>query len=242
MKLHDKYSQLRMWLNQWVGQYPRWGYRRAWVKAQEEGFNVGHDVVRRLCRQEGLRVMPRKRRKRVVLSDPTPRVSPAQAPDDVRALDFQFDSDYQGKAFKVCSIIGEYTREHIGFFMDRSVDATKVTELLDLTACVHGRRPRVLRMDNGPEFISGVFAAWAGEDETMQAFIPPGQPWHNGFVESLHNRMRDELFEQECFDGVAHARQCLKLWSTRYNTYHPHSSLGFIPPEEYRRQYSLEAT
>ena len=186
-------------------------------------------------------MMPRTRRKRVVLADPTPRVSPAQAPDDVWALDFQFDSDYQGKAFKVCNIVDEYTREHIGFVVDRSVDATKVSELLDVTACVRGRCPRVLRMDNGPEFISGVLAAWAGEDETVKAFIPPGQPWHIGFVESLHNRMRDELFEQECFDGVAHARHCLKLWSTRYNTYHPHSSLGFIPPEEYRRQYSLRA-
>lgn len=211
------------------------------MKAQEEGFNVGRDVVRRLWRQEGLRVMPRTRRKRVVLADPTPRVSPAQAPDDVWALDFQFDSDYQGKAFKVCNIVDEYTREHIGFVVDLSVDATKVSELLDVTACVRGRCPRVLRMDNGPEFISGVLAAWAGEDETVKAFIPPGQPWYIGFVESLHNRMRDELFEQECFDGVAHARHCLKLWSTRYNTYHPHSSLGFIPPEEYRRQYSLRA-
>ena len=55
------------------------------MKAQEEGFNVGRDVVRRLWWQEGLRVMPRTRRKRVVLADPTPRVSPAQAPDDVCA-------------------------------------------------------------------------------------------------------------------------------------------------------------
>ncbi|QQB47401.1 transposase [Corynebacterium glucuronolyticum] len=91
------------------------------------------------------------------------------------------------------------------------------------------------------EFISSVLAEWAGEDATIQAFIPPGQPWHNGFVESLHNRMRDELFEQECFDGLPHARHCLQLWSNRYKTYHPHSALGFVSPQEYRKHYSPEA-
>ncbi|QQB47821.1 hypothetical protein I6I10_05805 [Corynebacterium glucuronolyticum] len=49
----------------------------------------------------------------------------------------------------MCNIIDEYTREHIGFILERSIDAVKVTELLDVVACKHGTRPRVLRMDNG---------------------------------------------------------------------------------------------
>lgn len=94
-------------------------------------------------------MMPRKRKKRRTLPEPTPRVQRAQCPDDVWALDFQFDSDYRGKAFKVCNIIDEYTREHIGFILERSIDAVKVTELLDVVACKRGTCPRVLRMDNG---------------------------------------------------------------------------------------------
>ncbi|MGO1446822.1 integrase core domain-containing protein, partial [Corynebacterium casei] len=58
-----------------------------------------------------------------------------------------------------------------------------------------------------------------------------------GFVESLHNRMRDELFEQECFLDLEHARYCIGQWCHRYNTYHPHSALGFIPPEEFKKQF-----
>jgi len=54
-------------------------------------------------------------------------------------------------------------------------------------------RPRVLRMDNGPEFISRELASWAAKQDTVEAFIPLGMPWHNGFVESFHNRLRDEL-------------------------------------------------
>ena len=72
--------------------------------------------------------------------------------------------------------------------------------------------PRFLRADNGPEFIAAAVGCWASEHDTLQAFIPPGQPWHNGFVESLHNRMRDEILEDNMFEGVDHARTLMAHW------------------------------
>ncbi|WP_216388167.1 integrase catalytic domain-containing protein [Arcanobacterium phocae] len=77
---------------------------------------------------------------------------------------------------KMCNIIDEYTREHVAFAIDDRLDATSVIELLDLASLDHGGKPRVIRMDNGPEFISQALHEWAGEDETLQTFIPPGQP------------------------------------------------------------------
>ena len=68
----DKYAELRQWLHTWAAQNPRWGYRRAWIKTKEEGFDVGRDVVRRVWRQENLRVPSRKRSKPKTLADPTP--------------------------------------------------------------------------------------------------------------------------------------------------------------------------
>ncbi|VDG75291.1 integrase catalytic region [Actinobaculum suis] len=233
----DKYAALRSWLVTFAGEYRRWGYRRAWVKARQAGFTCGRDVVRRLWRQEGLRVFPRKAAKRRCLPVPTPRTQPAACPGQVWALDFQFDSDYQGKTFKICNVIDEFTREHVGFEVARSITATAVIDLLENLAAVRGGRPRVLRMDNGPEFISHELTQWAAKQDTIEAFIPPGMPWHNGFVESFHNRLRDELLEDEMFDDPAHASHCLRLWSERYNTHHPHSSLGFIPPTEYANQW-----
>ena len=124
----------------------------------------------------------------------------ALTPGDVWALDFQFDSTWHGKTIKICNIIDEYTREHVAFVVDRKLDAASVIELLDLACLERGGRPRVIRMDNGPEFISHALQEWATEDGTIQAFIPPGQPWHNGFVESFHNRMKDELLEDNSIE------------------------------------------
>ena len=80
-----------------------------------------------------------------------------------------------------------------------------VIDMRDLAVLAHGA-PQVLRADNGPELIAATVRRWASEHDTLQAFIPPGQLWHNGFVESLHNRMRDELLEDNMFDGLDHAR------------------------------------
>ena len=85
---------------------------------------------------------------------------------------------------------------NVAFTVDRRLDAASVIELLDVACLNDGRRPRVIRMDNGPDFIAHALKDWADEDGTIQVFIPPGQPWHNGFVESFHNRMRDELLEE----------------------------------------------
>lgn len=95
-------------------------------------------------------MFPRKRAKKRCLPMATPRVAPANAPGEVWALDFQFDSDYQGKAFKICNVIDEFTREHVGFEVGRSITAVGVIELLDNLADTRGSRPRVIRMDNGP--------------------------------------------------------------------------------------------
>mgnify|MGYP000954515933 len=96
----------------------------------------------------------------------------------------------------------------------------------------------MLCSDNEPEFITAASACWASEHDTLHAFIPPGQPWHNGFVESLHNRMRNELLEDSMFEDLNHARALIGAWSQRYNEEHPHSALGWLSPNQYTHQWT----
>ena len=175
---------------------------------------------------------------------PKPRTAPrlqplvtANAPGQVWAIDFQFDSDWKGRVFKVCNVIDEFTRQHLAFRVERRMGAVDVIEMLDLAALAHGA-PQVLRADNGPEFIAAAVGRWASEHDTLQAFIPPGQPWLGGFVESLHNRMRDELLEDNMFEDLNHARTLIGAWSRRYNEEHPHSALGWLSPNQYARQWA----
>lgn len=240
----DRYHLLREWMNEFADTHRRWGYRRGLVHARGAGFSVSRDVFRRLWREENLRVFPRKQRKQVISHNPEPRKGAAEKPGEIWALDFQFDSDYTGRAFKICNVIDEFSRKHVTFSLARSISAADVVEMLDVAVLEHGC-PKVLRMDNGPEFIAGKLRDWVDEQQLTQAFIPPGQPWHNGFVESFHNRMRDELLADNVFDDHTHAARMVAWWSQRYNQLHPHSFLGYLSPDafvECWKKENLEVT
>lgn len=227
----DADAALRGWLRGYAKKHPRWGYRRAYHDARAEGWVVNHKRVQRLWREEGLRVPQRRRRKRIGAS--TTAITAATAPNVVWALDFQFDSDEHGRAIKVLSIVDEHTRECLGGLVERSITADGVIDALDELIAARGR-PAVLRSDNGPEFVSAALADWAGTG-TGLSYIPPGQPWRNGYVESFNSRIRDECLNINSFYSLLHARVVIGDWKHEYNHDRRHSALGYQAPADYAR-------
>lgn len=104
-----------------------------------------------------------------------------------------------------------------------------VTRLLDETARFLGY-PQAIRTDNGPEFTSRAFMAWAQAKGIRHILIQPGRPMQNGYVESFNGQFWDECLSEHYFDSLAEARQIIAVWRDDYNQVRPHSSLGRIPP------------
>lgn len=156
----------------------------------------------------------------------TARAPKVTAPGVVWAVDFQFDVCERGKAIKICSIVDEHTREGLGGLVERSITAERfITRLEELVA--ERGAPMVLRSDNGPEFISDALADWAGT-RTGFSYIPPGQPWRNGYVESFNSRLCDECLSINSFYSLLHARVVISDWKHEYNHACQHSSLGYV--------------
>ena len=86
--------------------------------------------------------------------------------------------------------------------------------------------------------IAAAVGRWACEHDTLQALIPPGLFRLGGFVESLHNRMRDDLLEDNMFNEFDRARTLIAAWSRRYNEERPHSAPGWLSPNQYARQWA----
>ena len=103
---------------------------------------------------------------------------------------------------------------------------------LDRIAWARGTTPAVVRLDNGPEMIANATAAWAGTQVGL-LFIPPGEPWNNGYIESFNSRLRDECLNIHLFWSLAHARVVISDWKEEYNLDRPHSSLGYLTPAAY---------
>lgn len=149
------------------------------MTAFAQGYGVCRETFRRLGREEGLRVLPRKKRKHLAVATDCD-VPAGQYPGDVWALDFQFDSTWHPKTIKICNIIDEYTREHFAFAVDRKLDAASALELLDLACLEHGERSRVTGMDKDPEFIAHSLQEWAIEDGSSGRLSRPVSPGITG--------------------------------------------------------------
>ena len=226
----DPDAALREWLRDWAKGHPRWGFRRAYHFARAEGWNVNHKKVQRLWREEGLRIPQRRRRKRVGTST-TSNAPRADAPNRVWAVDFQFDATTGGRPIKIVSIIDEHTRECLGGLVERSITADDLIGELDRLAAQRGH-PVVMRCDNGPELACAAMSDWAAGRVGL-SFIPPGEPWRNGYVESFNSRVRDECLNINVFWSLAQARVVISDWKREYNWERPHSALRYQSPAHY---------
>ncbi len=130
----------------------------------------------------------------------------------------------------------DFTRESWAIDVATSIPALRVIHVLARLFAEHGA-PRFLRSDNGPEFIAHALQAWLVGQQTKTHFIAPGSPWQNGFRESFHGRLRDELLFGTLFSSVAEARVLVEQFRQEYNTERPHQSLGNLTPAEFRQQW-----
>ena len=90
--------------------------------------------------------------------------------------------------------------------------------------------PGHIRSDNGPEFVAKAVWEWISAVGAKTAYIAPGSPWENGYIESFNARLRDELLDGEIFYSLKEAQIVIESWWHHYNTVRPHASLGYRPP------------
>ena len=190
----DPDRDLRAELRGFAESHPRWGYRRAHAVLGRRGWGVNRKKVQRLWREEGLRVPPKRRkRRRVGDSDVDAGVLTAERPDHVWALDFQFDVTASGRKIKILHVLDEFTRESLADLVEYSIDADATVTCLDKVASARGCTPKFVRCDNGPELTAHALRDWCRFTNTNTSYIDPGSPWQNPWVESYGSRMRDEL-------------------------------------------------
>ncbi len=210
---------------------PRWGYRRAHATLLGEGWELNRKRTQRLWREEGLRV-PQRRRKRQRLGESTVPAARlvAERPDQVWALDFQFDQTADGRILKLLHVVDEFTREALAIECRRRIDSDATVAVLERLVAARGIAPEQIRCDNGPELTAGALRDWCRFSKAGSAYIEPGSPWQNPYVESFGSRVRDELLSVELFETLIEAQVMVADWREDYNHRRPHSSLGMTAP------------
>ena len=199
------------------------------------GWAVNDKRIRRLWRDEGLRVPQRSRKKRLTGTGTHVGAMSPIRPNVLWALDFQFDVTDDGRTIKMLNIIDEYTRECLAIKVARTIDADDVVDVLDRLAAVHGA-PAFVRFDNGGEFIAAAVADWCRFNGVDTIFIDPGSPWQNAWIESFNGKFRDELLNGWQFDSLLEAQVLVEDFRIDYNMNRPHTAHGDLTPTEFAQQ------
>jgi putative transposase len=211
--------------------YGRYGYRKvAELLRSAAGWVVNDKRVERIWRCEGLKVPPRRpKRGRLWLADGSCIRLRAERPNHVWAYDFVEDRTHDGRRFRMLNVIDEFTHECLAIRVARRLGAGDVIDVLSGLFILRGV-PAHIRSDHGPEFAAKAVQTWIAAVGAKAAYIAPGSPWENGFVESFNARLRDELLNGEIFYSLREAQVVIESWRRHFNAVRPHASLGFKPP------------
>ncbi|MCT7666055.1 IS3 family transposase [Shinella kummerowiae] len=211
-------------------QYGRYGYRRITAMLHQAGWIVNVKRVERIWRREGLKVPHKQpKRGRLWLNDSSCIRLRPEYPNHVWSYDFVEDRTHNGRKIRMLNVIDEFTRECIAIRVERKLKAVDVIDVLSDLFILRGI-PTHIRSDNGPEFIAKALREWIAAVGAKTACIMPGSPWENGYCESFHSKLRDELLNGEFFYTLKEAKIIIENWRQHYNTARPHSSLGYKPP------------
>jgi putative transposase len=230
-------DNVRQRLKELAMQRRRFGSPRLTVMLKREGFHINHKRVERIYKEEGLQVKKRQKRRsiaalRIVIPAPT-------KPNKRWSIDFVSDSLSDGRRFRCLTIVDDFSRESPNIFVDRSIPGHRVAQVLDALGGARGL-PDTIVCDNGPEFSGSALDRWAHERGVKIAFIRPGKPVENAFIESFNGKFRDECLNENWFVSLQDAKEKIETWRRDYNRDRPHSSLGNLSPDEFIKRHEAE--
>ena len=205
-----------------------------------KGYLWNHKRVYRIYRELelNLRIKPRKRLKR---EKPEELAVPAE-PNVTWSLDFMADRLEDARGFRLLNVLDDFNREGLGIEADFSLPAERVTRTLDRIIEWRGQ-PLAIRVDNGPELISGTLLSWAEKRGIAIQHIQPGKPQQNAYIERYNRTVRHEWLGQYLFRTIEEVKDTATEWLWTYNHERPNMALGGITPaQKLRRQMEVQSS
>jgi putative transposase len=208
----------------------RKGRKKVIALIRKKRPELGVSKIRRVYHLKGFALM--KRFKTKMRNNPkNPAIVPMQ-PNIEWAIDFMHDALVEGRRFRSLNIIDPYNRECKGIYIRHNLQAVRVIELLDQSIEKYGK-PRYIRSDNGPEFISKLFQKWMHDNGIGWSRIEKGKPEQNCHVERFNKTVREDFFDANLFFSINQANEMAADFQKEYNYERPHESLNDLTPMEY---------
>lgn len=223
--------------NEVLEENPQFGFWKCFKQMRYEGCMWNHKKAHRIYCDMNLNIK-RRTKKRVPTREPQ-SLEVIPYPDRMWSMDFMHDTLYKGKKFRTFNVIDEGVRECLAIEIDTSLSAERVVRILERLKDSRGL-PEKIRVDNGPEFTSALLMNWCAEHGVELAYIQPGKPYQNAFIERFNRTYRREVLNVWLFEDLEQVRETTWNWMIKYNERRPHDALGDLPPTIYKQQVLRE--
>ena len=226
--LKDANEEIADWLERLTTNKRTWGFGLCFLYLRNvQGYGWNHKRVYRIyCELElNLRIKPKKRLKR---DKPEPLAVP-DAPNETWSMDFMADQLADGRSIRTLNILDDFNREGLGIEVDFSLPAERVVRSLNHIIEWRGK-PNCIRVDNGPEYVSGTLMAWPEKRGVRLEYIQPGKPQQNAYIERFNRTVRGEWLGQYIFETIEEAQDQATEWLWTYNNERPNMGIGGITP------------
>lgn len=216
------------WLIKLTQSNKRWGFKLCFLYLRNvKGFVWNHKRVYRIYKELelNLRIKPRLRLQR---KQPAPLATPTEA-NQVWSMDFMSDALADGRRLRLLNVIDDFNREALAMDVALSIPSEQVIRYLERIIEWRGK-PKEIRVDNGPEYISERLVLWADSQGIRLNYIQPGKPYQNAYIERFNRTVREELLNMHIFDSLEHAELLVTQWQWQYNNARPNMAIGGVPP------------
>jgi len=159
--MSNENEEIADWLERLTANKRNWGFGLCFLYLRNvQGYGWNHKRVYRIyCELElNLRIKPKKRLKR---DKPEPLTVPDK-PNETWSMDFMADQLADGRSIRTLNVLDDFNREGLCIEVDFSLPAERVVRSLNQIIEWRGQ-PQTIRVDNGPEYISGKLMEWAEE-------------------------------------------------------------------------------
>ena len=216
-------------LTELTQKHPAIGFWQCHHRLRMKGTSINHKRLYRVYTSMHLNI--RRRAKKRLPARVKQALFQPSSPDQVYSIDFMHDTLWDGRTYRLLNVIDDYNREILAIEVDTSLPALRVIRVLERIKSVRPL-PKMIRVDNGPEFVSCKLDQWCKDNGITLAYIQPGKPTQNAYVERFNGSMRRELLSAYVFRTLDEVRNKAEEWMDDYNNHRPHKVLGYRSPAQ----------
>lgn len=213
---------------------PAWGSRKLRDRLNLEGFHVNRKRIQRLMKVMDIQtIYPQKK---LSIKNNAHKIYPyllknlnIDRQNQVWCADITYIRLKHGFVYLV-AIMDWFSRKILSWELSVNLDKTFCIWALEEAVRKYGK-PEIFNTDQGSQFTSPDFTRLLQEKEVTISMDGKGRALDNVMIERFWRTLKyDEVYIKD-YETVRQAKESLKSYIERYNSFRPHDNLGGLTPD-----------